>query len=351
MQTVIFITPSLNGGGAERVMSVLANYLDKKDYNIKFVLTKNKNIEYQLRKGIVVDYNPFGTSALNQIKYIREQMKKNKEAIFISFFTYQNMYTLLSNIGLCRKIIISERNDPSKTLYGKNYLNPIRNVLYSTAFKIVFQTPGAKNFFPKVIQSRSEIIVNPLKDGLPDRYEGIRRKEIVTFARLEPQKNYPLLIEAFESFSKTHPEYTLAIYGKGAMESGLKNLVTKKQLDHKVKFCGFNSALHEIVRDAAMFVLPSDYEGLSNSMLEAMAIGLPCICTDCPPGGARMFINNGENGMLVPVKDADAMCEAMIKIAEDPNFALKLSRNASKIRNELQYDVICKKWEEIIHDC
>ena len=99
-----------------------------------------------------------------------------------------------------------------------------------------------------------------------------------------------------------------------------------------------------------MFVSSSDYEGMSNSMLEAMAMGLPCVCTDCPAGGARAVIKDGENGLLTPVGDSHALYLAMKKIAENPGLANKLSQNSVKIRNKQSVDKIIKKWMELIDD-
>jgi glycosyltransferase involved in cell wall biosynthesis len=104
----------------------------------------------------------------------------------------------------------------------------------------------------------------------------------------------------------------------------------------------------DVVKDCAMFVSSSDYEGLSNSMLEAMAIGLPCVCTDCLGGGARELIKDGENGLLVPTKDAKALAEAMCSMVDDKELSKRCSDNASKIREELSAEYIADKWHEYI---
>ncbi|MFQ8599375.1 MAG: glycosyltransferase [Oscillospiraceae bacterium] len=195
---------------------------------------------------------------------------------------------------------------------------------------------------------RKEVIPNPVKDGLPERHTGARDCRIVSFCRLEPQKNLPLLIGAFEKFLQSHPQYALFIYGKGEEKQRLTELVREKNLAESVHFLDFQSDLHQQIVDSAMFVLPSNYEGLSNSMLEAMSIGLPCICTDCPIGGAQMMIQSGENGLLVPVGDEEAMLAAMTRIADDPAFAERLSANASKVRDELSASHILSRWEKLL---
>jgi len=89
---------------------------------------------------------------------------------------------------------------------------------------------------------------------------------------------------------------------------------------------------------------------MSNSMLESMATGLPTICTDCPAGGARAVIRDHENGILVPVRDAERMYLAMKELIENPALAEKLSENGSNIRNVLSVENIIEKWMEIIND-
>lgn len=348
-----FIMPSMEGGGAERVVSVLASYFFKSGRKVTIHLFNRDVIEYEIPQGIRVDKDTLRDKKGLMKKWyrfidIRRLMKRFPNDVFISFFSMYNLYTLAAGFGLQTDVIVSERLDPRKSIPDKKLLFWLRNKLYAHAKWIVFQTPEAKIFFPENIQKKGVVIANPLKTGLPERFTGERRHEIITFARLEPQKNYPLLFEAFEQFSEKHPDYVLSIYGKGTMEEELKELVYKKGMGEKVEFKGFAKDLHDMVRSAMMFVLPSDYEGLSNSMLEALAIGMPCVCTDCPPGGAKMFINSGENGILVPVRDSAAMCEAMCRIAEQEEFRNRLSINAEKVRFELTEENICAKWNQLM---
>ena len=97
-----------------------------------------------------------------------------------------------------------------------------------------------------------------------------------------------------------------------------------------------------------MYVNSSDSEGLSNAMLEALAIGLPCICTDCPVGGARATVKDGENGILVPVGDETALAAAMTRIAEDPALAAKLSANAALLREALSQERVTERWAALL---
>lgn len=155
-------------------------------------------------------------------------------------------------------------------------------------------------------------------------------------------------MDAFDKVYKKYPEYELNIYGKGSMYSDLVKYKNTLGSKNKIYFKGVTNKIYEIMKEASIFALSSDYEGISNSMLEALAIGVPTICTDCPVGGARRFITNEINGMLIAVNDSEAMYESMIKIIENPHFAQKLSNSNNNLRSELSIENIMNKWQLII---
>ena len=224
----------------------------------------------------------------------------------------------------------------------------IRNRLYKKATAVVFQTEGAKRYFSKDIQDKGYVIGNPLTENLPRWREEGHNKIIITACRLDKQKNVQLLIRAFSRFLIVHSEYKLQICGKGPLEQKLKELCTELDISNNVEFLGFRKDVHELMTKAEMFVLSSNYEGISNSMLEALAIGIPTVCTDTPPGGAAQYIKNGENGILIPVGDEKSLLNAMEKISENKMLRKKYSNNATKIRVALKIDVIYEKWKELI---
>lgn len=240
-------------------------------------------------------------------------------------------------------MILSERSDPNKCEFKR-----LRDFFYSYGRYFVFQTEDARKCFSEKIQSRSVIIPNPIPNTMPELFQGIREKKIVAVGRLEKEKNYFLLCDAFEKFSEEQKEYTLHIYGKGSLLQELQSYVKKLKLEDKIIFEGFQKNVLEYIKDAGMYVLSSDYEGISNAMLEAMAIGIPVIATDCPIGGARMLLENEKNGILVPMKNSEAMSNAMKKVANDEEFAKNLSLEASKVREIYSIQNICDKWLQVI---
>lgn len=349
---VIFVTNILGNGGAGRVMATIANYLAHKKYNVEILSFLDNYETYDIHNEIKnkVIYCKSKNSVLKKIERImrlRKIIKANKEAVIISFEYFVNMQTIVATLGLKNKVIISERNDPSQQ--GNRFiLDKMRGLLYRFADILVCQTEDAKNYFSKEVQRKSTIILNPIMPNLPQRFVGSRKKEIVTFCRIEPQKNLKMMIDAFVLLNKEHPEYTLSIYGDGSKKEELIEYVKSIGYIEKVNFYGFINNIHSKIVDKAMFVSSSDYEGISNSMIEALGIGLPSVLTDCPCGGARMIIKHNENGILVPVRDTNELYKGMKKIIEDNEFSKRLSQNAEKIKYQLNEKRICEQWIEII---
>ncbi len=218
------------------------------------------------------------------------------------------------------RIVFSERNNPRKVPIGWHQ-QALRNFAFRFADALVFQTEDARSYFPESVQKRGVIIPNPINGKLPPPIEGEREKTIVTACRLHPQKNLPMMINAFSMLADEFPEYKLVIYGQGVLEDELRAQIKALNLENRILLPGFASNILEKVAPCSMYVSSSDFEGISNSMLEALGMGLPAVVTDCPVGGARMVINSGENGILVPVGDTKAMYEAMRSILKDTAIA------------------------------
>lgn len=354
MKTVVFISNFMGNGGAARVIAVLAEEMRKQGNKVVVASFVADGYKYTLSSDIEqitlkIDANVHGIKRkVQRICAIRNLLKKYKGASVIAFEYFVNMESIVAAFGLECDLIVSERNDPAQE-DKKRGIKQIRNFLYSFANVLVCQTPDAKAYFPENIQKKAVIIPNPIMGDLPPSCVGVRKKRIVNFCRIEKQKNLPLLIDAFELFEKSHSGYQLYIYGNGAEKENISEYISKKKLD-KVAFVHDAIAnIHEEVKDYMMFVSSSDYEGLSNSMLEAMAIGLPVICTDCPCGGARMVIRDGKNGLLVPCNDKQALVNAIIKIADDKLLRDTISHASLEIKEELSVTAIVKKWNEIIN--
>ena len=272
-------------------------------------------------------------------KFFRYHKEATIVALSISAITFASFFGLTVK----NKVVLSERNDPAQYPESK-FGRKLRDFCFRLADVCVFQTEDAGKYFSKSIQKKGVVIPNPINDQIPYFDVKEREKVIMSAGRLKPQKNYPLLIRAFAKFSASFPDYYLDIYGEGYLLEELVALADELGVKEKVRFKGFCSDIFPIMAKVGMFVMSSDYEGISNSMLEAIAIGTPTICTDCPVGGARQMIEDQVNGMLVPLGDVDALAAAMCKVAGDKEFAEMLGNNGKKIREKYPIEVIAEKW-------
>lgn len=352
MKKVMFVCQSLGNGGAERVVSVLTDELSEADYRV-FILTMTKEKQvYNINENVEIvaphkNYNAGILGKLQRVKIIRDEIIKHKIDVVVAFSHYNAMFSVIASYGLPVRIIGSERNDPAQ-LKNRKILNSTRNILYKKLDCLVCQTDEAKAYFPNKIQDKTTIILNPISASIIDPYCGEKEKKIVTFCRLEPQKNLRMLIDAFEMLYEEYPDYELNIYGEGSERENLLNYIVSKGLVNVISIKPFCKDVHQKVMKATIFALPSNYEGLSNSMIEAMALGIPTVVTDCPCGGARMVIENNKNGIMVSVDDPKAMYEAFKKIIVSPKFAKELSNNGVKIRDKLNCKKIAKQWKKAI---
>ena len=349
---IAVITFSLSNNGAERVFTELSNEWARKGHSVTVIQFEkdafgSESFELDPRVStITLGHKNITHKVARYFMYlyeIRRYLKNHQDAAVIAFSFTTQVIVAVASLFLKNQIVFSERNDPNRCPYS-SLTRELRNISFYKADKIVFQTEDAKKYFPESIRRRGTIISNPITPLLPEMFDGERRKVIITASRLRPQKNLSMLIEAFAMFHSSYPEYEVEIYGIGEELKMLEQLAIDRGIANQVHFMGFSSDVNMKMCDAAMYVCSSDYEGISNSMLEALGMGVPTISTDCPIGGARQIIKDHENGILVPVRDTHALYRAMIEIAGNKELASKLSGNGYLVRDEYKVDRIAMQW-------
>lgn len=360
---IVFVINQMGGvgcGGADRVVSILANELVKKNNRVSIIsLIDNGINDRPLVPEVSVIYLPKNSIRnkkvhdVNRIKdsivLISKEMKRRPNAIFISFVNWASMCTLIARHNKKVPVVISERTDPRSEPHS-SMLRKFRDYLYGKADRIVFQTSDARDYFSDEIKKKSQIIPNPIKAGLPVCNYSARKNEVIAVGRLEEQKNYPLLFQAFSEFLKFHKDYVLRIYGQGKLKTHLEDECKKLGVSQSVIMEGFNPNVCDLIADGSMYVISSNFEGMSNSMLEALAIGVPVIATDCPVHAARDLIESYKNGIVVPVNDKKALSEAMCYVADHPSEAEMMGKNAMSIRDKLSIECIVNQWIDILED-
>ena len=335
-------------GGAQRVCHNLVNWLQTNTsaevtlviYNrlvvngFKYDLSNIDNI-YLDAKGIY-----------GRIHALRKVIKQREPDVIVSFGTTNAMYDTPACVGLNSKHIVCERNDPAH--YAGSLLSKvISRSLMRLADGYVFQTKDAQRFYGGNIAKHSVVIPNPLFniDKMPVRDDGkVRDKTIVSVGRLNKQKNHPMLVRAFAEIAKKYPDFNLVIYGDGPERKKDEILIRQLGLSDKVELPGTKSNIFALIHNASLFVLSSDFEGMPNALMEAMALGLPCISTDCPCGGPQELIEDGVNGILIPVSGEVELKKAMSFVLQNKDAAEEMGQKAMTIRENYSLDIICQRW-------
>ncbi len=347
IQRITFLINRISAsGGAERVMTVLANQFVMRGIDTTIITRQETDCVYPLDSRV----NVLSTAVSCSNKLVRNAKRnmmlrklivESNPDVVISFMTSMNIQAAMFMLGLNYPLIVSERNNPEADISKRDKF--FVKLLYPRCQGFVFQTEDAKLWFSPKIQKKSTIICNPISDELPDRKPAIKGK-IVNVARLAKQKNQRMLIDAFNVYHAKNEISTLTIYGAGPDEEAIRSYIAKCGLSDCVTLAGFCKNVMEAISDAELFVLSSDYEGMPNALIEAMGIGIACISTDCPCGGPRYLIENGKNGVLVGVDNADQMTKAIESVLSDDSWRADMERESKKLRESLDASSIAEQW-------
>ena len=345
---VLLIVNSMAAGGAERVTIGLFEYLQKLHYDAWLYVTNWQEkkmrvyeVEHEdrvLQSGMHT--NSHIRSIANLIK-LRKVINDIKPEVVISLGC---SYRLMHAAGVFdkAKTVLSERNWPP-SYYQDN--GERVNEYYKKATRVVFQTPDARDCFPAI--NKSCVIPNPVPRS-DVRWRGSESREIIYFGRLDKQKRPELALRAFQVFLQTHRGYHLSYYGIGSERESLLAYIADQGLSESVSINPPSRDIHRIASKALLYLNTSDYEGISNSMLEALSIGMPCVCTDCDGGGARLAIHDGINGLLADKGDYKSIASAMSRIADSSALASTISEEALNRIRTFDSDEVFSKWSVLI---
>lgn len=354
MKILLYIN-TIYGGGAERAMVNLANIFVKNKNNVILVTSYRHSGEYQAAdrvKRIYFEEGIIKQSLLkrnfSRITKLRRIIKNEKPDIAISFMEESNYRLLFAGFGLKIHTIVSIRNDPA-VLFANKIKKLFSELLYLTADGIVFQTQDAMDFFPSIIRKKSEVIYNTVNPAFYEQKKHGSGHNVIAVGRLEKQKNFTLLIKAFVRIRKLVEDATLNIYGCGTQYDLLKKLICELELMDCVYLRGVSNHLPEVFRTADIFVMSSDYEGMPNALMEAMASGLACLSTNCPCGGPKELFGSEMGDFLFQCGNQIELEEKLLKLLcseEAKNNNACYSRRRSAIFCEKN---IYEKWMNYIN--
>ena len=346
MKIAILIN-SLRGGGAERVAATLANQFSIEGNDVAFWLFHPEGQAYWIEKTVSVHVlQERGKNRMiriiSRVSGCRKEAAREKPDVLLAFTAKNIPYALAAKTGAYgMKVFGLERANPES---HKGPLWTLIRLLSPLCDGFIFQTEGAKRYYPHATGKKAVVIKNPLAAVYERRLLAERPIfKICSAGRLHSDKDFETLIRAFAFYRREGGKGTLDIYGDGIKRGELEEMAKSLGADACLRFMGFAKNLQEKLCEYDLFVFSSRSEGMPNALLEAMAVGLPCISTDCD-FGPREFIRSGENGLLVPVGDVEKMAGAMMWAQENREKREKMAGEAKKIKAELSAEVSARAY-------
>lgn len=358
---IVLVISSLGAGGAERVMSNMANYWAGKGWSVTLItLEGGKTDFYRLDARVSrIALGLLGQSTgvfeavsnnLRRILALRSTIKSSQPDAVISFIDTINVLTLLATRFTGTPVIICERTNPRQHDIGKAW-GILRGMLYKKASALVVQTQDILNWaVERVGEEKALVIPNsvPWKTTQSILMDNkFPQPFILAMGRLVPEKGFDLLLRAFKKNCLKHPEWSLVILGEGSERKPLEEMAKELGIETRIYLPGLHPNPMEVMAQASIFVLPSRYEGFPNALIEAMAYGLPTISFDCP-NGPREIIRHGIDGILVPPEEVAPFADAMSDLITHPEKREKFASRAVEVLERYGVDRIMAEWEDLV---
>lgn len=362
---IALVISSLGGGGAERVLSTLANaWASRGDAVTLITIGDPDGDAYPLaptvrRIGLkLLRPSPNVLMAFSnnfrRRRALRHVIREVSPDLVLSFMTETNILTIWAVARLGIPVVVAERisvaDHPPRGLWNRFY-----RLAYRRADIVVAQTETVAKWLETRLGARVRVIPNPvtgrqlvpasscIRSERPLR-EG--RRSLIAMGRLHRQKGFDLLIEAFAGAAGRFPEWDLLVFGEGGERENLRRLAATFGITDRVLMPGFRRNPDAVLRQADAFALSSRYEGMPNALMEAMACGLPCVSFDCPSGPGEL-IENEINGLLVPAGDVAGLTEALGRIMADPRLRKRLGEAARAISARYGLDAVLQQWDAV----
>lgn len=351
---ILLVTHTMNYGGQGKMFTYLANAIDEAGYDTYVYSQESTTHFYPLNSSITyipekTQFKNYYTRRFKQIKQMRDLIDRVSPNLVIAFITNQSALAVLGTRHNRIPVIMSCRGDPYEYT---NIVEKMKIFVINHAEGGVFQSREAMRCYGKKLQKKSRVIMNPCIVPEVRRIPWKERdNEIAFVGRFQiVHKRQDLMLEAFSIIHKTLRDFKLVLYGDGNDRGEICDLIKKYKLENSVVMKGVVNNIPQAISRSKLFVLASDFEGLPNALIEAMAVGLPVISTDWSPGAVHELINNGENGVIIPCNNSDILAQSAIEILSNPQKADKMGKTAEKIRLQLSPDIIYKQWINYIEE-
>jgi glycosyltransferase involved in cell wall biosynthesis len=367
---LLVVVPSLVGGGAERVVTLLLQHINRKKFEPTLVMHK--------RAGVYLDELPSDLRIIdlglrkrtlyglpNTIWRLARIIRREKPNAVLSFLTYCNLITIAAArlSGVKTAVVVSERIHLTMELKAEarkySLLQKLGvRALYPLADRVVANSRGIKKDLVEnfgVHAKKVEVIYNPVdirrisrlaREPVDHPWFRDKFPVVIAVGRLEPQKGYPYLLRAFARVKKTRP-CRLVMLGEGEERRRLEHLAQELGIEQDVAFLGFQKNPFKYLARADVFVLSSLWEGFPNVIIEAMVCGMPVIASNCP-GGPGEIIENGSNGLLVPPTDERALADAILSVLDNPKLAKRLVKSGKRRAQDFSINRKIEEYEKIL---
>ena len=356
-KSICMVVPSLSSGGAERVVSILTSTLAEQGKKIFLIVHRHAKLEYPVSGKVNVLYlddckcSPVKAVAkIQRLIAVRRYLKKNKIDYVIPFLDSCMKHTFIASRGLKCAFISTLRNNPYERTHKESR---DCDLIAGRAEGNFVQNEEQKNYFNEKIRKKTFIVPNPVSSiflaGEKQYSDSIRK--MVAIGRLNEQKNYKRLLTAIGTVRKKYSDIHLKIYGEGNLDSEIRSMIKASGLEDTVELMGRTNDVMGVLSENDLFVMSSDYEGMPNALMEAMAFGMPCVSTDCPTG-PRALIGNDERGMLAELDDGASLSDKIIDMIEHADSAkIKGQRAKEYMKAHFSDEVIAKEFYEKCTEC
>ena len=352
---VVFCVPDMGAGGAERVISILSSQFCQRGYNVEICMFFGNQRHYKLPKEVRVEsLNLLSEDRrFQRFKILRDYFKHIKinesdgKVVAVAFQDSCLNYLLCSTLGMKIRIIASERGNP----YRKGtslYSRLMASFPYLLSDSVVFQTPDAREYYKILSKSRNAVIPNPIMPSSVRWHECLSADRLISVCRLESGKNVEMTLDAIALLKSKYPDIHLTVFGEGGYLTNLMEYAEMLDVVEYVTFAGTTDDIIEKLSLSSIYISTSKEEGISNSMLEAMSVGMPVICTDCPIGGARLMLNDG-CGILIPIGDVQCLAKNIDLILSKELDVQNMVMNTYLRSRQYSPDGIASMWENVLH--